>query len=69
MLIVFVLSLLKKALKLENFLLDFLSKKFGKSEDQLHQIWTFYDRSFSRYNISKFPHRKVFPLKKFCQDR
>ena len=37
-----------RAFRSEIFLLNFLVKNFDRSEDQLYQIWAFYDLLFLR---------------------
>ena len=53
----------KKAFRSKIFLLDFFSKIFHESEDQLQQIWAFYDLSFLQYNKLNFRVEGFFPLK------
>ena len=61
------LHVLKRAFRSEISLLDFLSKDFDRSEDQLYQISSFYDLSFLRYNELDLPLEMLFPLRNFAR--
>ena len=61
------LHVLKRAFRSEISLLDFLSKNFDRSEDQLYQISSLYDLSFLRYNELDLPLEMLFPLRNFAR--